>query len=138
MNLFRLFFTIMTFLIVNECSAQVFVFAREDRADIIQNFNVEDGGSKILDQIREREGKWVSLLETDAPGYGAVFCVASSVGAHPKYFVSYGKISSAEAIVEARSKAQDFSKGKSSADVFIMRTFNNQNKYPLKRTSQKP
>jgi hypothetical protein len=61
--------------------------------------------------------------------------VASSVGAHPKYFISYGKTSPAEAIVEARSKAQDYSKGKSSAEVFIMRTFNNLNKYPLKKTT---
>jgi hypothetical protein len=125
-------------LIVHECSAQVYVFAREDRADIIQNFNMEDGGSKIQSQVQDREGKWVSLLETDAPGHGAVFCVASSVGANPKYFVSYGKASPAEAIVEARSKAQDYSKGKSKEEVFIMRTFNNLNKYPLKRTSQKP
>ena len=138
MNIFRFLITLVSILIVNESSAQVYVFAREDRADIIQNFNTEDGGTKVQKQIEEREGKWFSLLETDIPGHGAIFCVASSVGAHPKYFVSYGKTSPAEAIIEARSKAQDYSKGKSNADVFIMRTFNNQNKYPFKRSAQKP
>jgi hypothetical protein len=134
MKPFILLFAIVSLSFINECSAQVYVFAREDKADIVQNFNVEDGGAKILKQVSEREGKWSSLLETDTPGHGAIFCVANPDGANPKYFVSYGKPSPADAIVESRSKAQDFSKGKSGFQVFIMRTFNNQNKYPLKRT----
>lgn len=119
---------------VNDCSAQVYVFAREDKAEIVQNTNIEDGGSKILRQVADKEGKWISLLETDTIGYGAVFCVATPEGLSPKYYVSKGKSTSAEAIEEARSKAQDYSKGKSSVKVFIMRAFNNQNKYPLIRT----
>ena len=120
--------------IADRCFAQVYVFAREDKADIVQNFNIEEGGAKILKQVAEKEGKWFSLLETDVPGHGAVFCAANSDGANPRYFFSFGKPTPAEAIVEARSKAQDFAKDKSRLNVFIMRTFNNQNKYPLKRT----
>ncbi|MEJ6978857.1 hypothetical protein WG906_00245 [Pedobacter sp. P351] len=131
------FFLIIAFFalfITNQCSAQVYVFAREDKADILQNFNMEDGGAKILKQLAEKEGKWFSLLETDVTGHGAVFCVASPNGSNPKYFYSVGKANAAEAIVEARSKAHNYSKDKSGLNVFIMRTFNNQNKYPLKRT----
>ena len=135
MKPYILIFTIISLFVVNECSAQVYVFAREDKADIVQNLNMEDGGSKILKQVAEKEGKWTSLLETDTPGYGAIFCVTHPDGLNPKYFVSYGKASSAEAIEEARSKAQDFSKGKPGVKVAIMRAFNNQNKYPLKRTN---
>ena len=128
--------TVLSFFVTSQSSAQVYVFAREDKADIVQNFNIEDGGAKILKQTSEKEGKWSSLLETDVSGHGAIFCVASPDGSTPKYFISFGKATPAEAIVEARSKAQEFSKGKSNLNVFIMRTFNNQNKYPLKRTGR--
>lgn len=121
---------------INKASAQVYVFAREDKADIVQVFNVEDGGAKILKQVSEKEGKWMSLLETDTAGHGAIFCVASPDGENPKYFYSVGKTNPADAIVEARAKAQEYSKSRSNLNVFIMRTFNNQNKYPLKRTTQ--
>jgi len=127
--------TILGLLKFNPCSAQVYVFAREDKADIIQNFNVEDGGTKLQKQVAEHDGKWAPLLETDIAGHGAIFCVAEKEGANPKYFFSTGKASPAEAIVEARSKAQEYAKGKTGLNVFVMRTFNNQNKYPLKRTN---
>jgi hypothetical protein len=128
-------FSVLGFFGINECFAQVYVFAREDKADILQNFNVEDGGAKIQKQLTEREGKWFSLLETEAPGHGSIFCVADTEGTNPKYFYSSGKAKPAEAIMEARSKAQDYSKGKTGLNVFVMRTFNNQNKYPLKHTN---
>ncbi len=124
---------VLSLLKYNACSAQVYIFAREDKPDIIQSFNADDGNSKIQKQIAEHEGKWFSLLESDVPGYGAVFCVADPNGSNPKYFISLGKRNPAEAIVEARSKAQDYSKGKINLEVFVMRTFNNQNKFPLKR-----
>lgn len=130
------FIALFSVLVCNQVSAQVYVFAREDKADIVQNFNIEDGGGKIVKQVSEKEGKWISLLETDTPGHGAIFCVANEDGANPKYFFSVGKANPAEAIVEARAKAQEFSKGRSALKVFVMRTFNNQNKYPLKRTTQ--
>jgi hypothetical protein len=135
MKPYLLIVAILSLLNLTESSAQVYVFAREDKADIIQNFNMEDGGAKIQKQVSEKEGKWFSLLETDVLGHGAIFCVANQNGASPKYFYSFGKATSAEAIMEAREKAQEFSKNKANLDVFIMRTFNNQNKYPLKRTS---
>lgn len=134
MRLYFLLFTVLSLLTADHCFAQVYVFAREDKADIVQNFNIENGGVKILKQIAEKEGKWFSLLETDVPGHGAVFCAANAEGTNPRYFFSFGKTSPAEAIIEARSKAQDFAKERSGLNVFIMRTFNNQNKYPLKRT----
>lgn len=127
--------TVICFFITNECFAQVYVYAREDKADIVQTFNMEDGGTKILNQVAEKEGKWFKLLETDVLGHGAIFCVALPNGSNPRYFYSFGKASPAEAIVEARSKAHNYSKEKSGVNVFIMRTFNNQNKYPLKRTN---
>lgn len=136
MKTYFLLVAFFSLFMINQSSAQVYVFAREDKADIVQNFNMEDGGAKILKQVAEKEGKWVSLLETEIAGHGAIFCVASPDGQNPKYFVSSGKATPAEAIVEARSKAQEYSKGRSSLNVFIMRTFNNQNKYPLKRTNQ--
>ncbi|MBC8052526.1 MAG: hypothetical protein H7Y13_05640 [Sphingobacteriaceae bacterium] len=135
MKLYFLLVTVFGLFLINEASAQVYVFAREDKADIVQNFNIEDGGAKIIKQISEKEGKWFSLLETDSSGHGAIFCVANPDGATPKYFYSVGKSSPADAIMEARAKAQEYSKGKSNLEVFIMRTFNNQNKYPLKRTT---
>lgn len=135
MKPYLLLITVIGFFITDQCFAQVYVYAREDKADIVQNFNMEDGGTKILNQISEKEGKWFKLLETDVLGHGAIFCVALPNGSNPKYFYSLGKASPAEAIIEARSKAQDFSKEKSGVKVFIMRTFNNQNKYPLKPTS---
>jgi hypothetical protein len=134
MRLYLLLITVLSLLTADHCFAQVYVFAREDKADIVQNFNIEEGGAKILKQIAEKEGKWFSLLETDVPGHGAVFCAANPDGANPMYFFSFGKTTPAEAIIEARAKAQDFAKDKSKLNVFIMRTFNNQNKYPLKRT----
>ena len=136
MKHYLLLITLVSLFVCNQASAQVYVFAREDKADIVQNFNIEDGAAKILKQISEKEGKWISLIETDTAGHGAIFCVANPDGANPKYFFSLGKTNPADAIVEARAKAQEYSKGKSSLNVFIMRTFNNQNKYPLKRTSQ--
>jgi hypothetical protein len=134
MRLYFLLITVLSLLTADHCFAQVYVFAREDKADIVQNFNIENGGAKILKQIAEKEGKWFSLLEADLPGHGAIFCAANADGTNPSYFFSFGKSTPAEAIIEARSKAQDFAKEKSSLNVFIMRTFNNQNKYPLKRT----
>lgn len=136
MKPYFLLIAVLSLFVINECSAQVYVYAREDKADIVQVFNVEDGASRILKQVSEKEGKWFSLLETDTLGHGAVFCVANPQGENPKYFYSLGKTSPAEAIIEARSKAQEYSKGKSNHNVFVMRTFNNQNKYPLKRTRQ--
>ena len=135
MKPYLLLITVLCFFKINDCSAQVYVFAREDKAEIVQNFNIEDGGSKILKQVSEKEGKWFSLLETDKPGHGAVFCVTGADGSNPKYFYSFGKATSAEAIEEARLKAQEYSKGNFSLKVTIMRAFNNQNKYSFKRTT---
>ncbi|MFD2163631.1 hypothetical protein ACFSJU_14570 [Paradesertivirga mongoliensis] len=136
MKPFFLLIAVLSVFSVSKASAQVYIFAREDKADIVQVFNVEDGGTKILKQVSEKEGKWISLLETDTSGHGAIFCVANPEGENPKYFYSVGKANPADAIVEAREKAQEYSKGRSNLNVFIMRTFNNQNKYPLKRTTQ--
>lgn len=119
--------------VFSEASAQVYVFAREDKADIVQSFNIEDGRSKVVKQVSQMEGRWTSLVETDSLGYGAIFCVASAGGANPRYFLSLGKPQPAEAIAEARAKAQEYAKGKPLLKVSIMRTFNNQNKYPLTR-----
>ncbi|HEX8545535.1 MAG TPA: hypothetical protein VF691_01160 [Cytophagaceae bacterium] len=135
MKPYFLLIAVLTLFLVDKASAQVYVYAREDRADIVQNFNIEDGGTKIQKQIADKEGKWFCLVETDTAGYGAIFCVAGVDGSAPKYFFSTGKANPAEAIVEARAKAQEYSKGKTSLNVFIMRTFNNQNKYPLKRSA---
>ncbi|MBC7913066.1 MAG: hypothetical protein H7Y07_02990 [Pyrinomonadaceae bacterium] len=135
MKIYFILITVVVLFKVDICAAQVYVYAREDKADIVQNFNVEDGSAKIQKQLTEREGKWTKLIETDVPGHGAIFCVAETDGSVPKYFFSSGKSNPAEAIMEARAKAQEFSKGKTGLNVFIMRTFNNQNKYPLKQTN---
>lgn len=136
MKYYFLLIALLSLFIINECSAQAYIYVREDKADIVQNLNMEDGRAKILKQISEKEGKWVSLLETDKAGHGAIFCVANPDGSNPVYFYSLGKETPADAIVEARSKAQEYSKGKANVNVFIMRTFRNQNKYPLKKASR--
>lgn len=122
---------ILGFFKFNTCYAQVYVYAREDKAGVVQTLNVEDGAAKIKKQIADHEGKWFSLLETDVAGQGAIFCVADAGGVNPKYFYSSGKATAAEAITEARSNAQEHSKKRPGSSVFIMRTFNNLNKYPL-------
>lgn len=135
MKIYFILITVLGLLKFDVSFGQVYVFAREDKADIVQNFNIEDGGIKIQKQVAEREGKWFSLLETEVQGHGAIFCVAEPDGSSPKYFYSTGKANPAEAIMDARAKAQEYSKGKTGLNVFIMRTFNNQNKYPLKQTN---
>lgn len=122
---------ILGFFKFNTCYAQVYVYAREDRAGVVQSVNVENGASQIQKQVAQQEGKWFSLLKTDALGQGAIFCVADAGGTNPKYFYSSGKATAAEAITEARSKAQEHSKQRPGSSVFIMRSFNNQNKFPL-------
>ena len=47
--------TVLSFFVTSQLSAQVYVFAREDKADIVQNFNIEDGGAKILKQVSEKD-----------------------------------------------------------------------------------
>lgn len=117
------------------CQAQVYIFVRRDANDFVYTENEADGYCKTLIKVTNKKaGEWVSLLETDKPGYIVLFGVAhQEKGIKPKYFVSFGKETQEEAYSEAESSARAYAASINLTRFVLLNYIINKNKFPLER-----
>ena len=112
--------------------AQLYVFGREDKSDVVYTVDRANGRSKAVSAVQAKKtgAIWRLVVESTEPGYGAVFCVSENGGSNPRYFYSVGKATSKEAIDEAKAKALGYARSIKQLP-YIMRAFKNTNRYPL-------
>ncbi len=118
----------------SRAQAQLYVFVRTDKPDVVYTVDRDNGRTKAVAtfQAKKTGAIWRLLVESTDPGYGAVFCVSQKGGQDPHHFYSVGKLTSKEAIEDAREQARNYARTIKETP-YIMRTFHNTNKYPLEK-----
>jgi hypothetical protein len=114
-------------------SAQLYIFVRTDAPNVTYSVDEKNGRTKAVKRASQNAGEWKLLVESNTPGFGAVFCVSGPNGDAPTYFYSIGQETSKAAVLEAREKARAYAARKKLGAPFIMRFFRNTNRYPLEK-----
>ena len=112
-------------------SAQVVVLAHPPSGDFVVVQNRPSPRTEAMQRAnaKRRGAGWTLLLNSTAPGYGAMFCFRSQ-GGDVRYFIAEGKATGKEAIIAARMEANAAAAG-TGAFTSICGNWHNLNTYPL-------
>ena len=86
--------------------AQVAVMGEPRSGAVVSKSDVPDPARAVAEAAKAKlpSRTWKMLLNSPAPGYGAVYCVRDQGEVH--FFVAHGKASSKEALLAAQALAQ--------------------------------
>ncbi len=112
--------------------AQIYAFANSQQAQVILRYNNPRAYSQaVLAVARSPRTGWYRLLHSNVQGHGSIFCASRPGGADPHYFVAEGKANGRDAVIESRSAAQAYARGRQNVSVYWCGLFNNTNRFPL-------
>lgn len=129
MNL-RLWFAVGSLCFATAAEAQVYVLGRTDTLMVVKSVNEEDGARRVQERAQRAGGHWKILLQSDRPGFGAVYSFSDRDNSNPHYFISEGQSTYKAASDQAKAEATSAAGGR---NVGLQTTFENKNQFLLRR-----